>query len=338
MNLFRSAPGSTTRLLQYSFLYFGLYTVYGLLVKYFQGPAAEGFPGITETEFLIYSSLGGSAVCLSVVFLGGWLKHRWTSSQVLFLFLSGTCTALVIPTTTLMYSLPISVMVAMVLMRGSVIVISRLVDTILLLQGVSQKKVRWEENAAMVAALLAVGSNLWFAKSGDFAFLESRAACTILTVYIVAYAFRIYLMNYFKFTGGGKSGADNRNYFGLEQVSASFWILGVALLALLAPDLFSAVPAFPAALHAAPSAWAWVVLAGVPFGAAAFFSVFLFMFQGRSSTFSGLVNRISSLLAGTSSTLLFALLFGGRWPKPADWVAFGLIFVAVAFLTRAEKK
>jgi len=80
------------------------------------------------------------------------------------------------------------------------------------------------------------------------------------------------------------------------------------------------------------------VLSGVPFGVVAFFSVFLFMFQGRTATFAGLVNRLTSLLAGTTSTLLLAWWFGLKPPTVPDWASFGFILVAVAFLSRAEKR
>jgi drug/metabolite transporter (DMT)-like permease len=70
----------------------------------------------------------------------------------------------------------------------------------------------------------------------------------------------------------------------------------------------------------------------------AFFSVFLFMFKGRTATFAGVVNRLTSLVAGTTATVIFYLAFGGKFPKPEDWISLALILVAVWFLTRAEKK
>ena len=57
-------------------------------------------------------------------------------SELLYIVPSGICTAVVIPTTTLMYMLPISVMVAMVIMRASVIIISRVVDAIQIHQNI----------------------------------------------------------------------------------------------------------------------------------------------------------------------------------------------------------
>jgi hypothetical protein len=62
------------------------------------------------------------------------------------------------------------------------------------------------------------------------------------------------------------------------------------------------------------------------------------MFKGRTATFAGLVNRLTSLVAGTAATLVSHWLFGGKFPKPQDWASLGFILVAVAFLTAAETK
>ena len=61
--------------------------------------------------------------------------------EIPYIIASGVCTAVVVPTTTLMYSFKnISVMVAMVVMRGAVIVIGRVVDEIQIRQGILKKR------------------------------------------------------------------------------------------------------------------------------------------------------------------------------------------------------
>ena len=62
------------------------------------------------------------------------------------------------------------------------------------------------------------------------------------------------------------------------------------------------------------------------------------MFKGRTATFAGLVNRLTSLIAGTASTLWFAAFYGGKLPKLQDWVSLAFILVAVGFLTMAERR
>ena len=80
------------------------------------------------------------------------------------------------------------------------------------------------------------------------------------------------------------------------------------------------------------------MIAGIPYALVAFFSVFIFMFEGRTATFAGLVNRLTSLLAGTTATILLWVLFKQKFPSIQDWVSAGFILVAVYFLTRAERR
>jgi hypothetical protein len=68
----------------------------------------------------------------------------------------------------------------------------------------------------------------------------------------------------------------------------------------------------------------------------AFSSVFLFMFPGRTATFAGLVNRITSLLAGTAATVILAVLFHQRPPGLVDWLSLGLVLIAATLLARVE--
>ncbi|MEK7330341.1 MAG: hypothetical protein AAB113_06015, partial [Candidatus Eisenbacteria bacterium] len=122
---------STSRLIQLCVGYFASYTVTGVLVKYF---TQLRDPKMSDMAFLFNNTVGGSMFAVGVVLLFGWIRLksnqlvRWgpfqVPSEVAYIIPSGICTAVVIPTTTLMYTLPISVLVAMVIMRGSIIVIS----------------------------------------------------------------------------------------------------------------------------------------------------------------------------------------------------------------------
>jgi len=349
----QSYEGSTKQLVELCVGYFFFYVITGIVVKYFQGNPAQGFPGMNDFEYLAYSTLGANLTCIAVVLVKRWFHlhsvdyvtvfGRSIPREYLYILPSGVCTAVVIPATTLMYSLPISVMVAMVIMRGSVIVISRLVDSIQIRQGILTKHVYREENIAVVFALLAVGVHLfWDSHAGGFDLLNSTAAVTILGSYIVAYSIRIYIMNYYKNTRPKGAPSQNEMFFGVEQIAASVTMITAVVLLVGAPRWFGwtapQLLKFQAAvLHPHPS-WLLAVFGGIPFGVVAFFSVFIFMFHGRTATFAGLVNRLTSLIAGTASTLLGYVLFGGKLPNSADWASLGFILVAVAFLTIAEKR
>jgi len=348
----KTNEGSTRRLIELCSGYFFFYVITGIVVKYFQGASVLGFSGLNDFEYLAYSTLGANLTCLSVVLVKRWFRLRSVdrveifgrsiSREYFYIIPSGICTAVVIPATTLMYSLPISVMVAMVMMRGAVIVISRIVDAIQIRQGILEKKVHWAENAAVVFALLAVSVHL-FGDSGTvgFDFLDSPLAVGILSSYIVAYFIRIYLMNYYKNTRPKGSESKNEMFFGVEQIAASVSMISAAIFFASAPQILGwnspQLLKFRAAVLDPHPLWWFAALASTSFGMVAFFSVFIFMFHGRTATFAGLVNRLTSLLAGTVATLLVYVFFGGKLPNSADWSSLGFILVAVAFLSVAER-
>jgi len=350
--MFKSEEGSSRQLIQFCIGYFVLYVITGISVKYFLGSPAQGFPGMIEINYLVYNTIGGNLLALVVVLLFRWYRMESNSysvflgkkipSELLYIIPSGICTAVVIPTTTLMYTLPISVMVAMVIMRGSIIVISRIIDAIQIKQGILHKKVFWEENVAVIFAVIAVAANLVNLKPGSFDFLGSTAAMSILTAYLIAYSIRIYIMNYYKNTRGKGVKQDNKAFFAIEQIAATITMLTAGLILFYATDLFGwtakQLLQFRQAFITPDSLWGWAMFSGLAFGLLAFFSVFIFMFKGRTATFAGLVNRLTSLIAGTAATLIFAIVFGGKYPVTEDWITLGFIFIAVAFLTKAEKK
>jgi hypothetical protein len=367
--VFKSASDSTARLLELCAGYFFFYVLTGVAVKYFLEVRE---PALTQMGYLVQNTIGGSAFALLVVALLGWFRLRSNRTfrlgpfqipvEARYIVPSGVCTAVIIPTTTLMYTLPISVMVAMVIMRGSVIVISRVVDAIQARQGILKRRVYGEENVAVVFALLAVATHVllvpvvaalvargvpadaWTgvdptAAAGSFDFLGDVAAMTILTSYVIAYSVRIYIMNYFKNTRAPGVEQDNRGFFAIEQVAACVTMVLAGLFVVTSPQTLGWTDARVLDFREGLARPEWsAVLSGIPFGAVAFFSVFIFLFKGRTATFAGLVNRLTSLLAGTAATLLIYVLFGGALPTVRDWLSLGFILIAVAFLTRAERR
>ena len=354
--VWKTTEGSTGRLLQLCAGYFLVYIVTGLAVKAFTAVPQPplGTPAMHAVAFLGYNTLGANLTCLLPVLVLGWFRLRSARpmqmlgtkvpSEILYIIPSGICTAIIIPTTTLMYTLPISVMVAMVIMRAAVIVIGRGVDGLQIAQGILRKRVYWEENAAVLFAVLAASIELFGSHAGGFAFLHNWAAVIIFTSYLVSYSIRIYIMNYFKNTRPRGVPLDNKGFFGLEQISASATMTGLALLVYFGPRHFPGwlrahqVVEFIASIESPAPGWYWAALSGLAFGLVAFFSVFIFMFKGRTATFTGLLNRLTSLVAGTAATLLGHWLFRSRLPSLQNWVSLGFVLVAVAFLTRAERR
>ena len=161
---------------------------------------------------------------------------------------------------------------------------------------------------------------------------------TFLSAYVVAYAIRLYLMNYFKNTRAPGVRQDNRGFFAIEQIAASATLAVVAGLLLLAPRLGWTDTRVLEARAALMAPDLVAILSGIPFGVVAFFSVFLFMFHGRTATFTGLVNRLTSLIAGTTATLILWWGFGSKPPSVMDWTSLLFILISVAFLSVAERR
>jgi hypothetical protein len=371
-----SAAASTRRLLELCVGYFVFYVMTGVLVKLYTGmPDAPLYH--KDITYLANNTLGGAAFALGLVVVLRWFRLHsnrlvqlgpWkVPSELAYILPSGICTAVVIPTTTLMYTLPISVLVAMVIMRGSIIVVSRLVDALQIQQGILKKTVYAEENWAVVFALLAVATNVLWTPSfvnwgvgvlgglgvhafdsmktvilpgkGGFEFFHSTAAMTIMSLYIGAYMIRIYIMNFYKNTRGRGVPLDNTGFFAFEQLFACLGMLALGAFFFIAPAAFGWGGKQLTEYHQAITHLQLLpVLSGIPFGAVAFVSVFIFMFPGRTATFAGLVNRLTSLVAGTAATVLLALFWGQKMPTMQEWLSLGFILVAVYFLTRSEKR
>jgi hypothetical protein len=348
--MFKTKEGSSGRLLELCGCYFIFYVIFTLATKYLTGPAGSGLPAVDQLEYLVFSTIGGSLLCLLVILFFRWGKMEsahyvhWGKfsfpGEFLYIIPSGICTAIVIPTTTLMYTLLRSVMVAMLIMRGSVIVISRLVDAIQIKAGIFRKKVYKEEDMAVVFAIMAVCVQLFFVKNtGGSDLFHNTAAMLVLGGYLLGYFFRIYIMNYYKNTRGSCARQDNKAFFAVEQVAASITILLTLLVIMSLPAVRDGLLYGLQQSYLSPTRyWPGEILAGTAYGIVAFFSVFIFMFRGRTATFAGLANRLTSLVAGTAATLLFAIFFKGNFPMAEDWLSLVFIFIAVAFMTRAERK
>ena len=347
--------GSTERLLQLCLGYFIFYVLTGLSVKFFLS-SGPGRPGMSNIEYLVYSTASSTLFATSVAIFLKWYRFNsiklvsiWGMKipyEIFYIIPSGICTAVIIPTTTLMYSFKnISVMVAMVLMRGAVIVIGRIVDAIQIKQGILRKKVYWEENVAVVFALLAIFSKVLIGGNGGKQNpFTSLPVVIIFSSYILSYAIRIYIMNFYKNTRPkGIKVNTSKGFFAVEQFTSTvtIYLVTIILLILYKKGAFSGyiiAELGNAVFSPVKGWWYWAMIAGLAFGIVAFFSVFIFMYKGRTATFAGLVNRLTSLLAGTTSTLLFAVFFGGKYPSLVDWFSFVMIIIAIYFMSKSEQK
>lgn len=333
----RSFDESGTYLLLLAFCYFVAYVGTGVDAKVMT-KGLLGFVKISQMANLYYSTIGGAIFCLILVAVFRWGRLFTGERMVSYplIITCGICTAVIIPTTTMMYTFGLSVMVAMVIMRGCIIVIGRVIDAVHIRQGVLEKRVTWMENVAVGLAIAAVVvATVKPAKEGEdnFAFLKSVPAMVTLGMYVVAYAIRLYWMNWYKHVK--RAMGDNRAFFAAEQAFAGLTLIVVTVAILMSGSTDVRVVEVQR-VAVIPNLSA--VIGGMAFGMAAIPSVFLFMFKGKTATFSTLANRLTSLLAGTASTVLLHYWLQQDPPSNRDWISFGLVLAAVGLLALNERR
>lgn len=318
--------------------YFLAYVVFGTGLKLLTNGGMDGM------EVLFHTTIGSAGICILIVIACGWTKgFQSTQPKILWgllpgeykwLIPSGICTAVVIPTTTLMYTFGYSVMVAMVIMRSSLIITSLGVDVTLIKQGHSKKKIYWQELTAVALAAVSIAIIFFMAGPDDFKIFECVPAMVTMSAYIVFYTWRIYIMGRFKLK------IPHKVYFGMEQKVSVIAILAASAIVIIAVryfgwDLKQAIGYTRGWENTVSEigvvGW-WV---GCYFGIAAFFSVFLYLYKGGNSVFNTTVNRITSLVAGLVSTLIMCYIFHDKPVKPHEWIAFATMGVATVFLALA---
>lgn len=339
--------GSTAQLLNFSWWYYFLYILTGVFATYFRDKR-PGFPAMPGLEFNYNSSVGGVLCACIVTFLTGWaitFKSRGTMKlgpfslprEYVWLIPSGIFTGIIIPTTTFMYTIHgLNVMVAMTLMRASVIVVGRAVDEIQLRQGIRKKKVLWEENVAAFFGFATVFVVIFMAPPGGFQFLRHPEAMVNMAFYVGSYFGRIYIMNHYKLTVGPPNA---KGFFAVEQAFAAMTLIVLVGFFVFSPTLLGwQDKRILVVARAASDPSLGAIIAGVPFGALAYFSVALLMFKGVSATFATVTNRSVSLLAGTTATLVFWFFWVGPFPQTHEWLSLVLVGIAIGFLAKADRR
>lgn len=327
--------------------YFATYVVYGAGLKWLIDERT-GFPHMGNMEVLFLTTVGGMGICLAVVLIRRWHRHLESADpkglwgilpiELAWIIPAGICTAFVIPTTTLMYSYGYSVMVAMVMMRSSLVIIGRIVDAILIKQGHSDKKVLWPEEVAWILSACALSVVIFMAGGKDFHFLESPAAVITMLCYIVPYGFRVYIMS------RSKLKIDHRAYIGYENYVSTTTVVLASVAVITAvklgwwdlPQAVGYTAGCEMMMTGSRLVWAAIAV-GVFYGLVMFPSVFLYLHKKGSATFNVTVNRLTSLVAGTVATLIYWIGFDGKPVKAIDWIALGIIVTAVLFLALASK-
>ncbi len=319
------------------FGYFASYVPYSMMTKMitdglFSGMNGVGFSGFEIQPVVVLGSFVSMYVFITAA---GWWKYA-THSKILgisfprpqwFTFLSGLCTSGQIITTTLAYTFGgISIVFAMLLMRGGVLIIAPMVD---LLVRRRKRKIYWPSWVASALSLAALF--VAFAEKAGTAM--TLIAAVDIGIYLFGYFFRLYIMSNFAKSDDVE---ERKRYFAEEQLVAN----PVLLLGLLIVGLFG-IGGDPSSIPTQ----VWAGFASFPFegyflvtfligvfsyGTGLFGS--LIFLDKRENTFTVPANRASSILAGVLATYLLHVYYGQKAPNAYHLAGAALIILAILFL------
>ncbi len=289
----------------FAFGYFVFYTPYSATVKSVSKGLWPGFSGpFSRIEILPGAFLGTAVVVLLFVTVLGWWRYVPTR-KVLGIpvpcphplaALSGLGTAVIIATTTLAYTFHgISIVFALLLMRGGVLIMAPIVDAVF--------RRRVEFNSWLGLALSLTALSLLLADQDGNSL--SLAAVVNLAAYYLGYAIRLQCITA---TVKSKQPAARHGYFAEEQmISMPLLLLAGAALTWYgtnSADLSTGlVPTVFANRFAPP-----MLLIGVLYGGLFLFGSLIYM-DARENSFCVPVNRCSSVLAGVVASFVLVYLF-----------------------------
>jgi hypothetical protein len=314
----------------FAFGYFACYAPYSALAKLLSKGQLDGMAAPLDGFVLLPSTVLASVVGMFAFLTAmGWWRfatHRQLGplsvpSPTLRTLVSGTCTAAIVVTTTLAYTFEgISIVFAMLLMRGGVLVIAPVVDAL------ARRKVQWTSWTALGLSLLAL--LVVFAEKGGFT-LSSSAALDI-GIYLAAYFVRLRIMS-----GSAKSEDPDANtrYFVEEQMVATPLVVAV----LSAWALLGSSPAAADLQRGFTDIWhepalGWVLAVGILSQGTGIFGG-LILLDKRENTFCVPVNRASSILAGLVASFASTLIFGASLPSTFELLGAALVVGAIVVLS-----
>jgi len=321
----------------FCFGYFASYVPYSMMTKMITRGLFQGMDGVGFTGFEIQPM--AMVMCfvamLTFVTAMGWWKYatQWKLFGVSlprprwFTFLSGLCTSGQIITTTLAYTFGgISIVFAMLLMRGGVLLMAPVLDMVVKKR---KRKIYWP---SWVAAGLSFGA-LIAAFSGKAGTAMTTVCAIDIGIYLAGYFFRLFFMSSY-----AKSNDTNEKlrFFAEEQVIAVPFLL----LVLFVVGLFGMNDG-----RATVPGQIWYGFVGLPLTGYLLHTLLIgFFSQGtgifgtliyldkRENTFTVPANRSSSIVAGVIATYALAIFFGQKYPSTHQLIGVALILAAIVFL------
>ncbi len=314
----------------FAFGYFACYWPYSALAKAVTDgsyPGMEaGIPGVQLLPLTAMASLAGMFAFITAM---RWWRHagrrtvlgvsipfpgRWT-------FMSGLCTAAIIPTTTLAYTFDgVSIVFMMLLMRGGVLIIAPIVDR------VSRRRVSW---FSWLGLGLSLGA-LVVSFAGKAGFAITVVAAVDVAIYLAAYFVRLRFMS--RIAKSDDLDARTR-YFVEEQMTATpVLVLSLGVMALIGSGGFmAAVRDGFTAIWGSGMVAEGLVIGLFSQGTGIFGS--LILLDRRENTYCVPVNRSSSVLAGILATLSLTVLLGTKPPPWTEFAGAAMIVLAIVMLS-----
>lgn len=288
--------------------YFAFYAPYSAVIK----ATTSASQPIRALDFLSSASITIAVAMLSILTALGWWKYanrrlvlgvsvpfpgRWTA-------VSGIATAAIIITTALAYSFSgVSILLALLLLRGGVLIISPIVDRVF------KRRVRWFSWAAF--GLSFVGIGIGFSDVGNYE--VTGLAGLNLAAYLAAYAVRLPCMNAI---AKSRDEHRTRGYMVEEQL--------VAALVLIAFGVLSPTGDGPAVAAG--------LAIGLLYAGLCFFGTLIYL-DSRENTFCIPLNRCSSLLSGVVSSYALTAFLGHAAPTSSQLAAAAVVFLALLVLS-----
>lgn len=310
--------------------YFAFYTPYSFSTKFL---TSKLWPGIDQQvsgfRLLPAVAIATAIVLPAIIAFKGWwgyvTRRQLMGIRVPFpaplVILSGIGTAIIIGTTTLSFTFTgISILFALLLMRGGVLIMAPSVDVLF------RRRVRWFSWVAFGITLPAMAIALLDVNNYH---LTEVAALTIFA-YLSGYLLRIPCLTR---QAKQEDAEVTRRYFVEESMVAVIFLVAIpAVFALIGQgeimlqlrrgfvEIFTSNLTLPA------------LLIGALYACLYCFGTLIYL-DGRENTFCIPLNRGSSLLAGIVSSYILAVFFGLAFPSPAQLGGAGLIVLALLVLS-----
>ena len=313
--------------------YFAFYAPYSSLVKAMSLGLLPGVPAPSSPLVALpVIGLTTAIVATLIVTALGWWRHGssrsigqwrvpWPGRRTV---VAGVATAAIIYTTTLMFTIAgMSIVLALLIMRGGVLVLAPLMDLAF------RRRVRWFAWTGFGLALLAVST---IAAGGATLQLGWATAATA-GLYVLGYVFRLPAVN----TGAkSRDFACNCRYFVDEQLVAMATLVAAPLLLALLGTTSVAVQMREGLSTFLTTRTVWLAIAiGALYACLYVFGTLVYL-DRRENTFCVALNRGSSVLAGLVGTAGLAVIAGEPWPGTYELAAATAILCAIVILSPAH--